>query len=67
MSRYSNDPFWMKARFPGKASNGDPINKGDPVFYYPRTRAIYVGEEAERRSREFNAARFDEAQLAGSW
>ncbi len=56
----SGDPYWMTARFPGKDSKGRPVRKGDKVFYYPRTRTMLTGEEAERASREFDAAVFDE-------
>ncbi len=54
------DPYWMEARFPGRDNKGRPFNKGDRVFYYPRTKAILTGPEAEQASRDMDSARFDE-------
>lgn len=54
------DPYWMTAKYPGKAKDGTPIKKGDRVFYYPRTKTMLVGPEAEKASREFGAMSFDE-------
>jgi DNA-binding ferritin-like protein len=56
----AGDPYWMTAKFPGKDSKGRPVRKGDKVFYYPRTKTMLTGEEAEKASREFDAAVFDE-------
>jgi hypothetical protein len=66
-ARGGGDPFWMFAKFNSTSANGEPIRKGDRIFYYPRAKAAYVGAEAERRAGEFQAARFDEAQYNGSW
>jgi DNA-binding ferritin-like protein len=54
------DPYWMTAKYPGKDHKGNPFKKGDRVFYYPRTKTILTGPEAEQASRDFDAARFDE-------
>ena len=54
------DPYWMTAKYPGKAKDGTPIKKGDKVFYYPRTKTMLVGPEAEKASREFGAMSFDD-------
>lgn len=56
----AGDPYWMVAKYPGKDHKGNPFKKGDRVFYYPRTKAILTGEEAQQASRDFDAARFDE-------
>ena len=54
------DPYWMVAKYPGKAQDGTPVRKGDKVFYYPRTKTMLVGPKAEKASREFGAMSFDE-------
>ena len=54
------DPYWLAAKFPGKDKNGKPFKKGEQVFYYPRTKTILTGEEAEKASKDFNAHAFDE-------
>ena len=59
-ARYPRDPFWMEAKYPGKDKNGKPFPKGTRVFYYPLTKTILTGEEAEQAARDFNAASFDE-------
>lgn len=59
-ARYSNDPYWMVAKYPGQDKNGKPFRRGDRVFYYPLTKTILTGPEAEKASREFDSAAFDE-------
>lgn len=59
-ARYSGDPYWTTAKYPGTDANGRPFRKGDRVFYYPRTKTILTGDAAERASAEFDAAAFDE-------
>ena len=54
------DPYWMVAKFPGVDSKGRPVRKGDKVFYYPRTKVMLTGPEAEQASRDFDAAKADE-------
>lgn len=54
------DPYWMAAKYPGKAQDGTPVKKGDKVFYYPRTKTMLVGPKAEAAAREFGAMSFDE-------
>lgn len=56
----SRDPFWMVAKYPGKDAKGNPVRRGDRVFYYPSTKTMLTGEDAEKASREFDAARSDE-------
>lgn len=55
------DPFWMKAKRPGKAQDGTPFNRGDRIFYFPNTRTILVGEKAEAAARKFDGEISDEA------
>lgn len=55
------DPYWMTARSDGKDSKGNAYKKGDEVFYYPNTKTILAGDAAKKASREFDAARDDEA------
>lgn len=59
-ARYSNDPYWLIAKYPGKDKNGKPFKKGDRVFYYPLTKTILTGEEAEKAARDFNSHAFDD-------
>jgi DNA-binding ferritin-like protein len=54
------DPYWMTAKYPGRDNKGNPFKKGERVFYYPRTKTILTGPEAEKASLEFAAAKFDE-------
>lgn len=54
------DPYWMEAKYPGRDNKGRAFNKGDRVFYYPRTKAFLTGPEAEQASRDMESARFDE-------
>jgi len=53
-ARYSGDPYWTTAKYPGTDANGHPFRKGDRVFYYPRTKTILTGDAAERASAEFD-------------
>jgi hypothetical protein len=54
------DPYWMTAKYPGKDKDGKPFKKGEKVFYYPRTKTILTGPEAEKAAREFASAASDE-------
>lgn len=62
MARYGNDPRWIITKYPGNDSRGFHVPVGTRVFYYPLTRRMLTGAEAEKASREFEAARFDETQ-----
>lgn len=58
---YSNDPYWMVARYPGKcAKTGEPFYPGDRIFYYPRDKKAYSGQTAEAFYSAFLAAVQDE-------
>jgi DNA-binding ferritin-like protein len=54
------DPYWMVAKYPGRDHKGNPFKKGERVFYYPKSKSILTGEDAEKASRDFDAAKFDE-------
>lgn len=59
-SRYSQDPYWMTAKYAGKDKDGTPFKKGDRVFYYPKGKVILAGKAAEQAAAEFQAAVDDE-------
>lgn len=69
MSRYhqNRDPYWMTARFAGPSNNrnGQSINKGDRIFYYPNGRQSFVGAEAEAAAADFKSCANDEAFMTG--
>lgn len=67
MKTYSNDPYWTTARFDSVDKQGQPVRKGTRIFYYPRTRTVLQGEQAEQASRDFAAAQMDEANYSGNW
>ena len=57
---YKDDPKWITAKFDSTDANGNPVKKGEEVFYYPRTKKILTGEAAKQASRDFDAVCFDE-------
>jgi hypothetical protein len=62
-SKHQNDPFWMESRYNGKCSGcAWPINKGDWIFWYPKTRAAYGSKCgcAKHRAADFECALADE-------
>jgi len=59
-ARYSRDPYWMTAKYPGVDKNGKPFRAGERVFYYPIGKVILTGKEAEAAARDFAARAFDE-------
>lgn len=61
MKRYSQDPFWMTARFDSIDANGHQVRKGDRIFYYPKTKTVLSGAEAEQAAADFFACAEDEA------
>jgi len=54
------DPYWMTTKYPGKSHDGKPIKPGTRVFYYPKTKTMLVGPEAEKAAKNFQAYAFDE-------
>lgn len=59
-TRYQGDPYWMNAKFPGRAQDGTPVKKGDKILYWPRTKTIMVGKAAEDAWRKFQSEAADE-------
>src|SRR3546814_18266753 len=53
-TRYKGDPYWKRAKVGGNSADGTPYDKGDRVFFYPRSRATYAGNAASRASAEFD-------------
>ncbi len=62
---YAGDPYWTTARFNSKDNDGNPVKKGDRIFYYPRCKTVLTGAKAEAASAEFSAAAADEAMMNG--
>ena len=60
MSKYKGDPYWTVARFNSVDSIGRPVKKGDRIFYYPKTKTVLTGAEADAASAEFSASAADE-------
>lgn len=54
------DPYWLTAKYPGRAKDGTPVKKGDKVLYWPRTKEMLVGPKAEQAWRDFQAQVSDE-------
>lgn len=72
MPRYSNDPYWLTAKFQSACSKkncGAIINKGDRAFYYPSERACYCQKDecGGEASRDFEALAQDEAFMTGNY
>ena len=67
MSRDSRgrDPHWTTARFNSTDANGNPVKKGDRIFYYPNGRQVLTGAAAEKAAAEFEGAKHDEAFANG--
>lgn len=59
-SSYRNDPYWITARWPGLDAKGLAFRKGDRVFYFPKGKTIYAGQNADEASRRFESERADE-------
>ena len=68
MKRYSNDPYWLTARFDSTCSHcKGPVKKGTRAFYYPRDKTILCGKEecGGKAALSFEAAAMDESFMAG--
>ena len=61
MRRYSNDPRWIKAKYPGTDINGRQFGRGEMVLFYPLNKRIISGEQAQTAFAEFANAAFDES------
>ncbi len=60
---YSGDPYWLTAKFMSTCTRCKAgINKGEKIFYYPRTKDVYCSEEGcgHAESASFEAAAQDE-------
>lgn len=61
MSRYSNDPRWLTAKYAGVcAKTGERFAAGTQVFYFPRTKKCFAGAAAEQEARSFECTRQDD-------
>lgn len=72
MSRYSNDPRWITAKFDSVCTRkdcGEIIKKGERCFYYPSARSCYCQKDdcGGQASRDFEAAAHDESFMTGCW
>ncbi len=70
MASYRNDPYWTTARWDGIDANGRGYLKGERIFLFPkgqRGNVVFSGDNAERESRAFESAKFDESQMTGNW
>jgi hypothetical protein len=66
MTRYSGDPYWTQARWPGRCAKcGATFAKGASIYYYPNGRKVYFGTCAEAAAADFNAHKADEELEAG--
>jgi len=65
MHKYARDPYWLTARFNSTCTCGQPITKGQRIFYYPNGRQALCPQCSEKASAEFSAAAADEAMLNG--
>jgi hypothetical protein len=63
--RAKGDPYWTVATKAATAGDGEPINIGDRIFFYPATQTAYVGATADEAS--FNYLRLTEVEERGSW
>jgi len=62
MKRYSKDPFWFTAKYPGYCAKcKSPFKAGARVFYYPSSHTTYSGECAEDAAADFSCHSFDES------
>lgn len=59
-ARYSRDPYWITAKYPGVDKKGRPFKPGERVFYYPLDKTFLAGADAQAAARDFEAHAFDE-------
>jgi hypothetical protein len=68
MRRYSNDPYWLNARFESQCKCGCKVKRGDRIFYYPNGKTALCAKCGEAAAAEFQGAAMDEAMMTGqSW
>jgi hypothetical protein len=58
---YSRDPFWIVTRYKQTDKTGRQWPAGTRAFYFPLSRTVLFGDEAEAAARHFAAERDDEA------
>jgi len=56
----SNDPRWMKAKYPGVDGLGRSFARGDDVLYWPSTKTFMTGAEAKAAWHKFLSEKGDE-------
>lgn len=61
MARFARDPHWIITKYEGRDQFGRTVPAGCRAFYYPATRKLLTGAEAEQASRDFESAAFDES------
>lgn len=59
-SSYKDDPRWIKAKYAGYDVKGRPFKRGEEILYYPRTKKIFTGKEAEKAWKDFTSTRQDD-------
>lgn len=62
---FPRDPHWINAKFPGVAADGTPFKAGEKVLYWPNTKTVMVGRQAEEAWKRFEAEAADEAMYGG--
>jgi hypothetical protein len=61
----NGDPYWTIATKAEAAGDGEPINIGDRVFFYPTTQTAYVGVAADEASLIYDT--LTDLEVCGSW
>ena len=64
---YRDDPRWIKAKFAGTDKNGNSFKRGEKVLYYPKTKAILSGKDADKAWREFQSMASDEFMMGAGY
>jgi hypothetical protein len=57
---YGGDPRWIKAKYPGVDKSGNPFKRGDEVLYWPVTKTLMAGKEADAAWQQFLSEKGDE-------
>lgn len=68
--RFSRDPHYMTAKFPGRCAQcGADVPRGSKVFYYPNTRTLLCDADScsGQAARDFEASRADESFNGGGY
>lgn len=51
----SADPYWLNARFASTCTCGKRIQKGDRIFYYPKTKTAVCETCGQKGARDLAA------------